>query len=198
MENIVFCILYLYQPKMQNTIHIPSPCNEQWDEMTPEGNGRHCATCSKTVTDFTNWETADILAYIQQGMGNVCGRFRKSQLADDADPAVLANNISMARLPFWSKIAAIILVVLAINLSACSSDEAHTTGELALGRDSVATVVQTDAVKTDTVKTLQTKKIKRKYPREETVPMEAVPEPRIMGIPADAEPEPSHDTVSNK
>jgi len=158
MENIVFCILYLHQPKMQNTIHIPSPCNEQWDEMTPEGNGRHCAVCSKTVTDFTNWATADILQYIQKGMGNVCGRFRKSQLADDADPAVLANNISRARVPFRSKIAAIILVVLGIQLTSCTSDETHTTGELALGRDSVAMVIQKDTVKTDSVKTVQTKR----------------------------------------
>lgn len=180
-----------------HAIYIPSPCDEQWAEMSLEGHGRHCAACSKTVTDFTNWETADILEYIKKGMGNVCGRFRKSQLANDTDPAVLANNISMAQLPFWSKIAAIILVVLGMQLTSCTSDEAHTTGELALGRDSVVMVVQKDTVKTDSVKTVQTKKIKRKYTQEETVPMEAGPEPRIMGIPADAEPEPPHDTVRN-
>jgi hypothetical protein len=183
---------------MQNTIHIPSPCNEQWDDMAPDGNGRHCAVCCKTVTDFTHWATADILDYIRQGRGNVCGRFRKSQLVNDDDPVVLASNIGQASIPLWSKIAAIILVVLGMQLTSCSSDENYTTGEPAMQRDSTVQVVQNDTVKTASIKPVQVTTKQRKHLEEETVPVGAVPEPMIMGIPEDAEPEPQHDTVLNK
>lgn len=176
---------------MQNTIHIPSPCNEQWDEMTPEGNGRHCTTCSKTVTDFTNWATDDVLNYIRQGMGNVCGRFRQSQLGNEDNPAVLMNNISKATVPFRSKIAAIILVVLGMQLTSCSSDEAYTTGEPAMHQDSIAQVVLKDTVTAHSLKTVQTTHKKRKHAQQQTVPFEAGPEPIIMGIPADIVAEPT-------
>jgi len=38
-------------------IHIPEPCSENWDKMTPQGGGRYCLSCDKVVTDFTNMTT---------------------------------------------------------------------------------------------------------------------------------------------
>ena len=32
---------------------IPEPCHENWNKMTPQEQGRHCAVCSKVVVDFT-------------------------------------------------------------------------------------------------------------------------------------------------
>ena len=34
-------------------LRIASPCHESWDGMTPDGRGRHCASCAKTVVDVT-------------------------------------------------------------------------------------------------------------------------------------------------
>ncbi len=34
-------------------LSIPKPCHEDWAAMTPNEQGRHCAVCAKTVTDFT-------------------------------------------------------------------------------------------------------------------------------------------------
>ncbi len=60
-------------------ITIPEPCNEDWNKMTPNDNGRFCGSCSKNVVDFTNKLPDEIQAYFLQD-SNVCGRFKKSQL----------------------------------------------------------------------------------------------------------------------
>lgn len=117
---------------------------------------------------------------------------------NDDDPVVLASNIGQASIPLWSKIAAIILVVLGMQLTSCSSDEAHATGEPAMHHDSVTQVVLKDTVTADSLKTVQTTHKKRKHAQQETVPFEAGPEPIIMGIPADTVAEPPHDTVWRK
>jgi hypothetical protein len=61
------------------TLSIPEPCHENWDNMTPVHKGRHCAACSKTVYDFTNKTSEDIVkAYLNNQ--NLCGRFKGNQL----------------------------------------------------------------------------------------------------------------------
>jgi len=69
-------------------LRIASPCPESWADMTPAGPGRHCATCQKTVVDFTHQTDAEILAHIRQaGAGATCGRFQANQLAQPVRPA---------------------------------------------------------------------------------------------------------------
>lgn len=50
--------------------------------MQPEGNGRHCDSCCKTVVDFTGMSDAGILDYFKQHSG-ICGRFTSGQLNRD-------------------------------------------------------------------------------------------------------------------
>ncbi len=40
---------------MKKAIHIsiPKPCHEDWVKMNPTKKGRHCASCEKQVTDYT-------------------------------------------------------------------------------------------------------------------------------------------------
>ncbi|RTQ48596.1 carboxypeptidase-like regulatory domain-containing protein [Hymenobacter gummosus] len=62
-------------------VQIPRPCSEAWEAMTPTGQGRHCAACQLTVTDFTQRTDAEVLALLRQAAGGrVCGRFRAEQL----------------------------------------------------------------------------------------------------------------------
>ncbi len=59
---------------------IPEPCAEDWARMTPDGCGRYCAACRKTVVDFTGWTDAAIARYFDGVDGDVCGRFLSTQL----------------------------------------------------------------------------------------------------------------------
>lgn len=67
--------------KQQTFLHIPEPCHENWDNMMPEGRGRFCASCAKTVVDFTAMTDAQVLNYLKTIKGNTCGRLKEDQLA---------------------------------------------------------------------------------------------------------------------
>lgn len=59
---------------------IPDPCHENWNQMTPKEQGRHCAVCSKVVVDFTKKQEPEINAILSTATGKVCGHFRVEQL----------------------------------------------------------------------------------------------------------------------
>ncbi|MBG8555152.1 energy transducer TonB [Hymenobacter guriensis] len=57
-------------------------CHEDWQQMTPTEQGRHCANCNREVFDFTNATQADLeAARATSPDGRLCGRFRVGQLA---------------------------------------------------------------------------------------------------------------------
>jgi len=62
-------------------ISIPNPCHQSWDEMTPQGQGRHCAHCQKVVTDFTGWSDTALYEFLIKNKDvKICGRFRAEQV----------------------------------------------------------------------------------------------------------------------
>jgi hypothetical protein len=70
---------------MKKSIHIPTPCHEDWGKMTPKQQGRFCQSCSKVVVDFTEKTKEEIIDVLDNASGNTCGRFNTSQL-DDPNP----------------------------------------------------------------------------------------------------------------
>lgn len=65
-------------------IHIPDPCFEDWDKMTPNEQGAFCKVCSKTVVDFSKKTEDEIQMYISANLDKkICGRFNVSQLEQD-------------------------------------------------------------------------------------------------------------------
>ncbi|MBP4139461.1 hypothetical protein [Flavobacterium geliluteum] len=60
---------------------IPEPCSEDWNQMAPAENGRFCASCVKTVVDFSAMLPAEVQQFfIQNQNQTICGRFKTSQL----------------------------------------------------------------------------------------------------------------------
>lgn len=73
--------------KAQTYFHIPTPCHENWDNMTPEGKGRFCGSCSKQVVDFSLMSDQQVLNYFKNAGGKTCGRFANDQLQRAMQPA---------------------------------------------------------------------------------------------------------------
>ena len=55
---------------------LPDPCAEDWDAMTPTGQGRrHCDTCAHEVFDLSYLSHAEIRALVFERTKRVCVRF---------------------------------------------------------------------------------------------------------------------------
>ena len=89
-------------------INIPKPCSENWEGMTPVDKGRFCASCQKTVIDFTLMSDVQIVDIIKKTTANeLCGHLDASQLGRE----MIANEKrSLFSNGVLSKIAASLLL----------------------------------------------------------------------------------------
>src|SRR4051812_48057196 len=62
------------------SLTIPEPCHENWDAMTRFEKGRHCASCRKTVIDFSQMSDRQLIEFIKKAGNHVCGNFYPDQL----------------------------------------------------------------------------------------------------------------------
>ena len=71
-------------------ISIPKPCHEDWNKMTPDAKGAFCASCQKSVYDFSDKTNEEIISVFEkEEEGKVCGRFTPAQLSQ---PVVSFGN----------------------------------------------------------------------------------------------------------
>ncbi len=70
---------------MENKITIPKPCNENWNSMSPDKNGRFCNSCNKTVIDFTKMNHPEIQKFFTENSGEkrICGHFKLNQIESE-------------------------------------------------------------------------------------------------------------------
>ena len=74
--------------KEQIYLHIPQPCHEDWDKMTPVDRGKFCGSCAKQVVDFTCMSDQQVLNYFKNTNGKTCGRFAEDQLQRALQPVI--------------------------------------------------------------------------------------------------------------
>lgn len=61
-------------------LHMPTPCDEGWQNMSPTERGAFCASCKKEVIDFTQKTPYEIANHFANQNGKTCGRFYLNQL----------------------------------------------------------------------------------------------------------------------
>jgi len=122
-------------------IHIPEPCFEDWDKMTPNEQGSFCKVCSKTVVDFSKKSEDEIQQYIAANIDKkICGRFNVSQLEDNTEEVPrLKINIEEPKFIFPSyllpvmtpfRVSALALMLCAsAMLSSCGNSEGNSGGD---------------------------------------------------------------------
>jgi hypothetical protein len=90
-------------------ISIPKPCFENWGNMTPDGLGRYCGSCNRTVVDFTIMNDEQVQRYFIDNYGKqICGHFKNVQL--QRITIELPQNILQIQLPFWKKFLVLLLL----------------------------------------------------------------------------------------
>ncbi len=71
---------------------IPAPCQQRWQDMRAEEMGRFCASCQKTVTDFSSLTDQQVVKLLARKDGSACGRFRANQLNRDLTVSTPVSN----------------------------------------------------------------------------------------------------------
>ena len=98
--------------------HIPKPCHQNWDEMTPDEKGRHCQACNKTVVDFTKMTDDQVLNYFSQHQSQkICGKVHKSQLAQNEMEIVIPLSSIKKGLNKWQVFGLSLLLVFGVLLT---------------------------------------------------------------------------------
>ncbi|MEW6468561.1 MAG: T9SS type A sorting domain-containing protein [Bacteroidota bacterium] len=113
-------------------IRIPKPCHEDWGRMTPDAKGAFCASCQKSVYDFTGKTDEEIAEVFLQNQGQkICGRFNAAQVSRPFDIRVpltgLPRNASPAR-----AFAMALFLVFGTMLFSCQTVTGQVMGDVAI------------------------------------------------------------------
>jgi hypothetical protein len=84
------------------TINIPQPCTENWQEMSPQVQGRFCAHCQKAVVDVSDWDDQQLAAFYKKQTESVCVRLLQTQLARPIE--IHSDSPRSASLPYAAAI----------------------------------------------------------------------------------------------
>lgn len=68
--------------KKSFNLEIKSPCEEKFNEMTPNASGSFCSSCAKNVIDLSTKTNSEIAKFISHSKdkNNICARLKTSQL----------------------------------------------------------------------------------------------------------------------
>ncbi len=101
-------------------LEIKEPCHEDWNKMKIGMISRHCASCDKSVMDFTKMHRAEIITYILSNPNDsVCGRMTRDQFDfHHEDIPILIETLHRTKNPNPF----LIMALVCLSLSACAQD----------------------------------------------------------------------------
>ncbi|MBE8724733.1 hypothetical protein [Flavobacterium hungaricum] len=155
---------------MENKITIPEPCNQNWNSMTPNKNGRFCDSCSKTVIDFTKMKNLEIHDYLIKNSGkeSICGHFKINQIENqnNAKYSNLRDRISKIRIKPIKK-AALFSLSFLFTLTSCMGKAVAYQEPAAIDNDTIKdneiinkerdTLQQNDSIKKEIIQIKENK-----------------------------------------
>lgn len=172
-------------------ISVPKPCNENWDKMLPEEQGRFCLKCTKTVVDFSKKTKEEVHAFFRETTEKVCGRFESSQL-EQTKTTILPSFINITR---TQKFAFALYLVFGSFLFSCSenNNQNHTVGEIVKTKNDTIKKCEPDnslqvtelgeaVISSDTL--IQTKKQTKKYPKKTVETTTVKGDVKVLGEPS--------------
>lgn len=105
-------------------ILIPEPCNENWDGMTPNAQGKFCGSCQKNVVDFTSKSAVEIQTYFTENTGKlICGRFEKTQL--NTITLQIPQQLLFSQVHFHKMFLLALLITMGTSLFSCSDSNGN-------------------------------------------------------------------------
>jgi hypothetical protein len=107
-------------------LRIASPCHESWDAMTPDGRGRHCAACAKTVIDVTAMAPDEGRAFVARELPARLSRGERVCVRAHADPRGQLLRPGIRRYLLTNGLAA----MLALSLAGCGEPVGPTVGDV--------------------------------------------------------------------
>ncbi|MBC7721522.1 MAG: carboxypeptidase-like regulatory domain-containing protein [Pedobacter sp.] len=119
-------------------IHIPQPCHEDWQKMTPETQGRFCSSCSKTVVDFSVMTDNDVLNFLNKNKSNLCGHFATDQLQR---PIIETQLQPKRSFKYWLASVASLLVMMQKSVGQNGRTAITTKGDTVILVDSFPTII---------------------------------------------------------
>lgn len=122
-----------------NRLHIPKPCHEDWNRMTPDEKGAFCKQCNKSVYDFTARNEQEVEAIMLSLKGQeVCGRFNNDQLAPLPELEIPLYAIPQKLSPF-RRFALAAFIVFGTTLFGCVNAYGQKMGKVKLTTKNVET-----------------------------------------------------------
>jgi hypothetical protein len=71
---------YKNMNRQKITLSVSKPCNNDWEKMTSNEKGRHCASCKKTVIDFSNHSDKELVEFFKNIPQGICGHIPSYKL----------------------------------------------------------------------------------------------------------------------
>ena len=110
-----------------NNLRVDKACSENWDNMSPNSEGRFCHLCSKTVIDFTQLTPTEISEKLKDSKANICAKLTKTQMMT---PLLDGEKVKSYSLPY-SKVAAGVMIAASLtSIQSCNEPPTKQNTEL--------------------------------------------------------------------